>query len=210
MAVTLERFITGPIETNTYLLLHNVKTCLIIDPSSECGEVLQFIVDHDLELQGIVITHGHFDHIGGIPEVMAAYPQVPVFINPAERSTLTNPQHNMSVLMGMSFTYHGEATMLDEGPFTAGDFSGEVYCVPGHSPGGCALLIDHFLLCGDILFAGSVGRTDFPGGNHSQLIDGIKNKLMKLPDETIVCPGHGGRSTIGRERRVNPYLHGGV
>jgi len=209
MAISLERFVTGPIETNTYLLINNEKSCLIIDPSSGCDEVLQYIREHDLTPQGIVITHGHFDHITGIPEVVAIFPQLQVFINSAERSTLTNPNHNMSLLMGMSFTYSGAAAMLDEGLFTTGEFTGEVYCVPGHSPGGCALLVDRFLLCGDILFAGSVGRTDFPGGNHSQLIDGIKSKLMKLPDDTVVCPGHGGRSTIGRERRVNPYLSGG-
>ena len=210
MNVTLERFVTGPIETNTYLVISEKSTCLIIDPSSECDEVIRCVNERSLIPQGIVITHGHFDHIVGIPEIIAPFPDTPVLISRAERSTLSNPHHNMSTLLGRSFSYTGKADNLDEGHFVLGDFTGEVFLVPGHSPGGAALLLGTYLLCGDILFAGSVGRTDFPGGNHRQLIEGIMTKLMKLADETIVCPGHGGRSTIGRERRMNPYLTGAL
>ena len=119
---------------------------------------------------------------------------------------LTDPMHNMSVMMGEYFSYNGPITDLNEGPVTIGRFTGTVFVIPGHSPAGCALLIDKYLLCGDILFAGSIGRTDLPGGDQEQLVDGIRKKLLSLSDETVVCPGHMGRSTIGRERRMNPFL----
>lgn len=206
MTFTLERFVTGPIETNTYVIYNDALECLIIDPSSGCKAVLDYVVSKKLSLLGIIITHGHFDHIAGIPEITALYPSTVTWIHSAERTTLTNPRHNMSYLLGASFSYDGAACDLDEGEFVLGNIRGKVYWVPGHSPGGCALHIDKYLLCGDILFASSVGRTDFPGGDHETLIQGITSKIMVLDDETIVCPGHGGRTTVGRERRMNPYL----
>jgi glyoxylase-like metal-dependent hydrolase (beta-lactamase superfamily II) len=206
MSISVERFVTGPIETNTYVVIHSSRECLIIDPSSGLDEVLSLIRDEQLQPQAIVITHGHFDHIAGIPEILNDFPQLPVYIHPDERTMLTDPMHNMSFMIGEMFRYDGPISDLNEGPFSIGSITGTVYLVPGHSPGGCALLAGNYLLCGDILFAGSVGRTDFPGGNQELLISGIEKKLMVLDDETVVCPGHGGRSTIGRERRMNPYI----
>jgi glyoxylase-like metal-dependent hydrolase (beta-lactamase superfamily II) len=206
MSITLKRFVTGPINTNTYIVQNESNDCLIVDPSSGCDEVIAFLLDKQLQPQGIIITHGHFDHIVGIPEIVARFPSVVTYIHPAERSTLTNPMHSMSIMAGVSFYYNGVVRDIEEGPFTIGSFIGRVFVIPGHSPGGCALHIDNYLLCGDILFPGSVGRTDFPGGNQASIIAGIRSKLLTLADETIVCPGHGGRTTIGRERRLNPYL----
>ncbi|MBN2704024.1 MAG: MBL fold metallo-hydrolase [Pontiellaceae bacterium] len=207
MELTLERFLTGPLDTNTYLLISK-DTALVVDPSSGCEEVLQACLDHSLKVAGIIITHGHYDHIAGIPEVIERFGELPVYINPGEYEMLTNPMQNLSMMIGQEFSYEGPLSPLDEGPFSIAGITGEVFCVPGHSAAGCALLCDHYLLCGDILFAGSVGRSDLPGGNPDLLIEGITKKLMPLPDETVVCPGHGGRSTIGRERQLNPYLSG--
>jgi hydroxyacylglutathione hydrolase len=206
MTITVERFVTGPIETNTYVVVNQLHECLIVDPSSECDEVIAFLMKERLEPNSIIITHGHFDHIIGIPEIIAHFPSAVTYIHPAERSSLTNPRHNMSIMLGLSFSYNGPVRDLTEGQFTVGNLSGQVYVIPGHSPGGCALHIDNYLFCGDILFPNGIGRTDFPGGDQTSLVAGIRSKLMQLADETIVCPGHGGRTTIGRERRLNHYL----
>lgn len=207
MTITVEKFITGPIETNSYLVIDDhSRECLIVDPSNGQDEVLDLITDEQLSPRGIIITHGHFDHIGGIPEVIARFPQLPVYIHPDERIMLTDPVHNLSIMLGEQFSYNGLIADLNEGDFSAGDIHGTVMVIPGHSPAGCAVLIDKYLLCGDILFPGSIGRTDFPGGSQEKLIDGIQKKLMVLEDDIVICPGHMGRSTIGRERRMNPFI----
>jgi glyoxylase-like metal-dependent hydrolase (beta-lactamase superfamily II) len=203
---TVEKFVTGPIETNSYVVIDDSKECLIIDPSSGVDEILTLIREENLQPQAIVITHGHFDHIGGIPEVIAEFPVLPVYIHPDEREMLTDPAQNMSIMLGEQFSYNGHICDLNEGPFSIGKIAGTVFVIPGHSPAGCALLIDKFLLCGDILFASSIGRTDFPGGSQTRLVNGIHEKLMPLDDDITVCPGHMGRTTIGRERRMNPFL----
>ncbi|MBN1576038.1 MAG: MBL fold metallo-hydrolase [Chitinispirillaceae bacterium] len=207
MSITVERFVTGPIETNTYAVIDDdSRECLILDPSSGLDEVFTLIREEQFTPRAIIITHGHFDHIGGIPEIIAQYPSLPVYIHPDEKILLTDPMHNMSFMLGENFSYNGPIADLNEGPFTIGSFSGTVFVISGHSPAGCALLIGKYLLCGDIIFPGSIGRTDFPGGSERQLVDGIKKKLMALDDETVICPGHMGRTTIGRERRMNPFL----
>ncbi|MCX7725533.1 MAG: MBL fold metallo-hydrolase [Chitinispirillaceae bacterium] len=204
--VKVEKFVTGPLETNTYVVYTSSNNSIIIDPSSGLDSMISFLTDKNLIPLAIIITHGHFDHIIGIPEIVKKYGEIPVFIHPLERETLTDPYQNMSFMMGKEFSYKGEIRDLTEGEFSIDDIKGRVLFVPGHSIGGCALLIDSHLFCGDILFAGSIGRTDFPGGNYELLIKGIKEKILTLTDDTVVCPGHGGRTTIKRERFMNPYL----
>ena len=206
MSISVERFVTGPIETNTYVVGNESNECLIVDPSNGVAAVLQDIAAKALQPLAILITHGHFDHIGGIPEIIEAYPALKVHIHSRERVLLAKPELNMSFLAGMDFRYEGPVVEMDEGPFSIGGFSGTAMVIPGHSPAGTAFLIESVLLCGDILFAGSIGRSDFPGGNQTTLVEGIREKLFVLDDAVTVCPGHGGRTTIGRERRMNPFL----
>lgn len=206
MKVTIERFITGPIDTNTFVVSLKNK-CLIVDPSSGQKKVLAYISKNELEPQAIVITHGHFDHILGLPEIIAQYREIGVYIHPSETVLLRSPEFNGSVMMGSPVSYNGPVKDLLEGTITIGNFLIDVRHVPGHSPGGCALIFDTDALVGDILFAGSIGRSDLPGGDGELLINGIRQKLFGLPDETVVYPGHGNRTTIGREKRSNPYFN---
>jgi glyoxylase-like metal-dependent hydrolase (beta-lactamase superfamily II) len=200
------RFITSPIETNTWLVCNDNHDGLIIDPGSGCDEVLDKIKKSGISCGAIILTHSHFDHISGIPELQEALGPLPVYIHPEEASFLGNARLNISHWFGDEFSYNGATEPLAEGPITIDGICGEIRHVPGHSPGSCALIMDSYCLSGDALFAGSIGRHDLPGGNGPQLITSITTKLLTLPDSTTVCPGHGGRTTIGREKKTNPFL----
>jgi hydroxyacylglutathione hydrolase len=204
--ITVEKFITGPIETNTYVIVNDTKEAIVFDPSSGCEEVLEFLKSGSIVPHTIIITHGHFDHILGIPEIKSVYQDISVFIHPSEKMFLSKPDYNGSSMLGVPFIYTGKISELTEGEMEIEGFHFKVFLVPGHSPGGCAIYIDRYLICGDILFANSIGRSDLPGGNGELLVKGITEKLLVLPEDTVVCPGHGGRTTIGREKRTNPFL----
>jgi hydroxyacylglutathione hydrolase len=207
MTVVIKKFVTGPIETNTYLVINEKKACLVVDPSQGCNEVLSFIQEQGLVLESIVLTHGHFDHILGIAELQNAYPNMAIWMHPDEKELITHAQYNGSHLIGSDYAFNGVTHDLTEGNMRIGSFDCMVLHVPGHTPGGCALIFDGQCLSGDSLFAGSIGRTDFAGSDGETLIKNVKEKLLSLPDSTVVYPGHGGRTTIGREKRLNPFLH---
>lgn len=206
MECAIERFPTGPLETNTYVVSDRRDACLVVDPSSGCGGVLARIAKEGLRVEAICLTHGHFDHLLGIEEITDRYPEAGVWVHPDERPLLRNPDYNGAVMIGSDFAYTEPTNDLHEGTMTIGAFTFTVLHVPGHSPGGCALVFDGDCLSGDALFAGSIGRTDFPGCDGGLLVQGIREKLFALPDDTVVWPGHGGRTTIGREKRLNPFV----
>lgn len=204
--VTIERFITGPLETNTYVVTAaEGRDTIIVDPSSGCGRIIAHCDSAKLDITAIVLTHGHFDHILGIPEIHART-NVPVYVHPSDRVLVCQSGMNGSDIMGESFFYGGPLSDLQEGDMAFGAISTRVLHVPGHSPGGVAFLFGKQVLVGDSLFAGSIGRADLPGGDYELLVRGIREKLLSLPPETVVWPGHGNRTTIGREVRMNPFF----
>jgi hydroxyacylglutathione hydrolase len=204
--ITITKFITGPIETNTYLVSNDKGKCVVVDPASGCGQLLRKITREMLDVEAIVLTHAHFDHITGIPELLEALGNLPVYVHPLEAAFPAAAQLNGSLWFGESFACSVKTAGLNEGKQQIGSFGFDVLHVPGHTPGGCALCINGNCVCGDALFAGGIGRSDLPGGDGDLLIASIQTKLLPLPDTTVVWPGHGNRTTIGREKKSNPFL----
>jgi hydroxyacylglutathione hydrolase len=206
MPIEIQQFVTGPIETNTYVVSDENKNCFIADPSSGCSAVLAYIRDNSLHPGAIVLTHGHFDHIIGIPEIRRDFPDIPVWVHPLDADFIKRADYNGSFLIGRDFSYTGPHNDLIEGKMYIGGLECAVLHVPGHTPGGCAVVSGGHCLSGDSLFAGSVGRTDWEYCDGELLIRAIREKLLPLPEATVVHPGHMGRTTIGREKRMNPFL----
>ncbi len=189
--------------------------CWMIDPGlpPQAPQMIQHIREHDLKPQAIVLTHAHADHIGGIDEVRSAFDSLPVYLAKQEWQALSDPMENLSGLMGAGFkTDVTDPLDLPPGKtLTLGESSWTILDTSGHSPGGrtlyCAAL--ETAIVGDALFAGSVGRVDFPHSDGDSLMRNIHANLMTLPDDTRVISGHGPDTTIGHERRTNPFiLHG--
>ena len=180
---------------------------ILIDPGANADRLIQIIEEEKLNPVAILLTHGHFDHAGGAAEV-AAHFGIKVYAEKHERETLDDPKLNLSGWAGAETTYHADVFLKDEQEFDLAGFHIRVLFTPGHTVGGCCYYFAYqdALFSGDTLFAQSVGRTDFPKGSASALIRGIKEKLLPLPDEVTVYTGHNDTTTIGTERRYNPYL----
>lgn len=201
----IKRYAAGPLDTNGYLLYTEQKG-VVIDPSFNSAELISDIQSLDITLEAVLLTHGHFDHFLGILEIIEEFGDIPIFINNDDTFLLKDASASGAAMLDESLVYEGDVQQLGEGAISVGDFSFTAYAVPGHTPGGMALYDGVNLFSGDILFAGSVGRADFAYSDGHALIKGIKEKLLTLPDDTVVWPGHGMRTTIGRERRANIFL----
>ncbi len=201
-----KKIITGQLEVNTYVIPRSSGDCLIIDPSDHCREVVEYAQKEKLRPISVLLTHGHFDHIMGIPEILAEYKDAKIFIHDNDKDMLTDSKRNGSILMGSDFSVDGGINSLSEGVTRIGEFEFTVLHVPGHTQGGCAFVFNGVCFCGDTIFAGSVGRTDLPGGDFGQLTSSIREKILTLPPQTVLCPGHGGRTSVEREARSNPFL----
>lgn len=201
----------GPIATNTYVVYdESTREALVIDPGVEAAPVLEAIAD--VKVKHVLLTHAHFDHIGGVGAVVERT-GAKIWVHELEKAWLADPRLNLSadsavtsepvVAPPADFTWQGGEEL---------DLIGRriiVLHTPGHSPGHVSLLLGDVLFGGDALFAGSVGRTDLPGGDPDQLFTSIRERLLTLPDSTRVLPGHGPATTIGVERATNPFLLGG-
>ncbi|MBE5899799.1 MAG: MBL fold metallo-hydrolase [Lachnospiraceae bacterium] len=205
----LIQYVVGPVCTNCYFVINSdTKETIIIDPGDEAEHLIDRIEIKELKPVAILLTHGHFDHVGAAGRISDEY-SIPVYASRNERNTLRDPLINHSGVNGrIPAIYHASDLLDDEDVLELAGFTIKVFYTPGHTPGGvCYYLPDEkCVFSGDTLFYNSVGRTDFVKSSSEDLINSIKTKLMTLDDDIIVLPGHDARTTIGEERMHNPFL----
>lgn len=199
----------GPYQANAYLAWDEAPgPAALVDAGAEAGRLLAALAERELTLEAILQTHAHGDHIGALAEVAEAT-GAPVLIHPDAVPMLHDPGRNLSAMAGTPVVAPVETVPVGGGDErTILDRVVRIHHTPGHAPGSvCFHFVDDgAVFTGDALFRGSIGRTDFPGGSYETLLAGIRDELLTLPDETVVWPGHMGRTTIGEERRSNPFL----
>lgn len=186
-----------PIGTNCYIFGDAAsERCAIVDPGGDAAGILAAVQELGLEVSAIFLTHGHYDHVGALPELRRALPGVPVYLHPADRAARD----------GSLFPDPGPTEdCVDGDRILVGGLTVEVIHTPGHTPGGVCLKVGDTLFTGDTLFRGSMGRTDLPGGSYDQLMDSLR-RLAALPGDCRVCPGHDALSTLEAERKGNYYM----
>jgi hydroxyacylglutathione hydrolase len=206
--IRIETFSLGPLQTNAYLLVNEeTQRALVIDPGMNPAPLLKRI--ESLHVEAILLTHAHFDHIGGVAAVRLAK-QCPVYLHPLEADWLTDAGKNGSArwsdVTAPIVTEPAEYDLAHRQRLSLIGIELDVLHTPGHSPGSVSFLYQDRLFAGDVLFKLSVGRTDLPGGNLRTLMQSIQDRVFKLPDETVVYPGHGPKTTVGYEKMHNPYV----
>ena len=207
----IDRLILGAYETNCYILRSGeaAKDCLIVDAGLEAGQLIDFLKEHKLNPVAVVLTHGHIYHIAGVAALRAQFADMKVYIHKLDAKMLTEPKHNLSTLTGVQFSADpADLFIEDSDVIEQACVKLQVLHTPGHTPGGICLYSkdEGIVFTDDTLFADSIGRTDFPNGSMSQLLNSIKEKLFTLPDETKVYPGHGPITTIAHEKAHNQFF----
>ncbi len=210
MAFEIHTLALGDFQTNAYVLIDGGE-CWVVDPGFEPEELMDFLRGRGLTPTRVLLTHGHADHIAGVDALLAAWPGVPVCCPAADAEMLTDARANLSAVLGLSVTCHRADELLSPGEvLKMNDLSWQVLDTSGHTVGGVSFYCPEagLAITGDALFADGIGRTDFPGGDFGRLADNIRRNLYSLPPETIIYPGHGPSSTIGAEKKHNPFVKG--
>lgn len=203
----IERVPCGVYAANCYIVGdETTKEGIIVDPAGEKDKILNFIQKLGLNINYIVLTHGHGDHIGALKKLKEEL-DVPVYIHEEDERMIIDKDINLSSQMTMEEVELTPDKLLKDGDeINFGNITAHIIHTPGHTPGSIVIKINNKLITGDTLFKGSIGRTDLPGGSYDKILESIKNKLLNFDDETSVLPGHGPSSTIGIEKMSNPFI----
>jgi len=199
----------GMLGTNCYLLTSKSGNCIVIDPGAQPDKLIQVIEQRELKPKYILLTHGHYDHIGGVKKLMQRYPEIEMYISEGDAEVLTDPAKSNAVSRGMApeDAYFDEVSTAKEGDtFTLDELTVGVLETPGHTKGGLTFVCGELMFTGDTLFRGDVGRTDLYGGSYQVLKQSLA-KLCAQPGDYTVYPGHGDSSTLEYERKFNRYIN---
>ncbi|MGO3751300.1 MAG: MBL fold metallo-hydrolase [Peptoniphilaceae bacterium] len=205
MDLKIFRLALGSYQTNCYIIFNKNNKAVIIDPGAQAEDIIKAVENNKLIVDKIILTHAHPDHFGALEEVRDKF-NVKAYLSAKDIDMLSKRSLELKSILGMDSKPIIADYILEDGdkiPFDDKEF--KVIATPGHTPGGICLYIDNFLFSGDTLFNGSIGRTDLPGGDYDSIMLSLKN-LMKLPDDTIVLPGHGPETSIGYEKLNNPFI----
>ena len=202
------RYVTGPLSVNTYLVVdEETNKGFIVDPGGEDIDLLEFVKENNIEIEYIILTDGHGDHICGLESYQKAWPKASLIVHEEEHELLSDPRKNYSTMScGRPLSFTADHYVQDGEILKAGGLEIKFVFTPGHTPGGMCVYVGDSLFSGDTLFARSIGRTDFPGSSFAALKKSIEEKLYTLPADTMVYPGHMEPTTIGIEKEQNPFV----
>ncbi len=210
MEYKLKQYMVGSIGTNCYFMINaDTNETIVIDPGASGKELSRELKGDGCVLKAVLLTHGHYDHAGGVADLLGEYEEeIPVYAHENEKETLKDPMLNLSGNGYRPESYQADHFLKDGEVLKLAGFSITVLHTPGHTEGGCCFYFpeEKVLFSGDSLFCESIGRTDFPRGSMSELVRSVKEKLLVLPEDVNVYPGHDAATTIGNEKRYNPFL----